>query len=320
MIRIFLTSLLLTLAARANDGGFLFVTFKGEQTPMSEQVYFGLSKDGRNWEALNGGDPVLVSRIGERGARDPYLIRSHDGKGFILIATDLSMHRLRDWRKAVTDGSKSVLIWTSEDLVKWSRPRLLKVAPRDAGCTWAPEIVHDKEAGDYLIYWASTSRADDYGKHRIWAVRTKDFRSVGEPFVFIEKPNTIIDTTIIHDGSKYHRFTKDEKHKSITMESSDKLLDGWEEVPGFSLSHLTGYEGPECYQVEPAKDGKPAVWCLVIDHYAKGEGYKPFIATDLASGQFSPADNFSFPFHFRHGSILPLTAEEYERVRKEYTE
>jgi len=40
-------------------GGFLFVTFKGQQNPLDEQIYFSLSKDGRNWTALNDGNPVV---------------------------------------------------------------------------------------------------------------------------------------------------------------------------------------------------------------------------------------------------------------------
>ena len=90
----------------------------------------------------------------------------------------------------------------------------------------------------------------------------------------------------------------------------------WREVPGFSLAHLKGFEGPGCYQVEPAAGGKPATWCLVLDHYAKSEGYKPFTTTDLTSGGFASAAGFSFPFQFRHGSVLPLTEEEFERLRE----
>src|SRR5258708_530555 len=90
-------TLLTSGAALATDGGFLFVTFNSEATPMSEQIYFGLSKDGINWEALNDTKPVLVSTLGERGVRDPYILRSHDGKKFYLLATDLSIHLNRDW-------------------------------------------------------------------------------------------------------------------------------------------------------------------------------------------------------------------------------
>ena len=65
--------------AFAGDGGFLFVTFKGEQSPMTEQIYFGLSKDGRKWDALNGGEPVLVSKLGEKGVRDPFCVAATAG-------------------------------------------------------------------------------------------------------------------------------------------------------------------------------------------------------------------------------------------------
>ena len=303
-----------SVSAFAADGGYLFVTFKGEQSPLTEQIYFALSNDGRQWNALNGGKPVLISKLGEKGVRDPYLLRSHDGKKFIILATDLSIHLNHSWERAQTAGSKSIVIWESDDLVHWSNPRLVRVAAPDAGCTWAPEAVYDKLTGDYLVFWASKNRSDKFAKQRIWATRTKNFRTFGEPFIYIDKPNHVIDTDIVSDGNKYFRFSKDEQFKAITMEVSDKLMGPWQGVEQFSLAQLKGYEGPECYQLTPAADGKPATWCLVLDQYAKGAGYQPYMTEDLASGHFTPAPNFSFPFLFRHGSILPLTSVEYARL------
>src|SRR5919109_729511 len=57
---IFLMAMFAGFTLFAADGGFLFATFKGEQTPMTEQIYFALSKEGRQWTALKGGEPVLV--------------------------------------------------------------------------------------------------------------------------------------------------------------------------------------------------------------------------------------------------------------------
>ncbi len=305
-------------AKAAGSEGYLFVTFRGQHGPLDEQIYFALSKDGRNWAALNDGKPVLVSELGEKGVRDPYLVRSHDNKKFYLIATDLSWARDRNVGRSIRAGSRSIMIWESTDLANWSEPRLVKVAPDDAGCAWAPEAVYDEESGDYLVFWASTTRRDNFAKHRIWAARTKDFVTFGEPFIYIEKPVTIIDTTIIHDGRDYYRFTKDEQFKAVTLETSPKLTGPWTDVPEFSLNTLRGHEGPECYIVEPASDGKPATWCLILDHYAKGRGYQPFVTQDLAKGQFTPGEGFSFPFQFRHGSVLPVTGAEYRRLQAAY--
>lgn len=309
-----LLTLLISATAFAENGGYLFVTFKGEQTPMTEQIYFALSKDGRQWEALNGGEPVLISRLGDKGVRDPYLFRSPDGKKFYIIATDLSINLTKDWGRAQTAASKDIIIWESTDLVHWSPPRKARVAADDAGCTWAPEATYDEKEKDYLVFWASKNRRDDFAKQRIWAARTKDFRTFSEPFIYIEKPNHVIDTTIVREGGKYYRFSKDEETKAITMEVADELMGEWKDVPNFSLADLQGYEGPECYQLEPPTDEKPGVWCLVIDQYSNGTGYHPFVTKDLASGQFTPAPDFTFPFHFRHGSILPISEEEYTRL------
>lgn len=71
-----------------SNGGYLFVTFAGEHSD-GEQIYFALSRDGLHWEDLNNGHSVLQSDIGERGVRDPFLLRSHQGNRFYLLATDL---------------------------------------------------------------------------------------------------------------------------------------------------------------------------------------------------------------------------------------
>jgi len=319
MKKLFLLIGMLTgIAAIASDEGFLFATFKGEQTPMSEQIYFVVSHDGRQWKALNDAKPVLVSTIGEKGVRDPYLIRAQDGKKFYLIATDLSINLNRDWNRAQRAASKSIVIWDSTNLVDWSTPRLVQVAPDDAGCTWAPEAIYDEAKMEYLVFWASKTASDNFSKHRIWAAWTKDFVAFGKPFVYIEKPWTLIDTDIVRENGNYYRFSKDEQYKAITMEVSANLMGAWKDVTNFSLAKLRGYEGPECYQIKPAAAGKPATWCLILDQYSKGTGYQPFVTEDLSSGQFKPGEGFVFPFRLRHGCPLPISAAEFERLEKAY--
>lgn len=303
------------VAAPADPAGYLFVTFRGEGSPEGEQVYFALSNDGKMWKALNDSKPVLVSTVGEKGVRDPYLLRRHDGDGFYLIATDLSIHRNGDWNRAVRGGSHSIVIWESPDLIDWSGPRLVEVAPKDSGCTWAPEAIYDDANENYLVFWASTTARDDYAKHRIWAARTEDFRTFSEPFIYIEKPTTVIDTTIVQEGGSYFRFTKDEKYKAISLEASTRLAGPWREVPEFSLFRLRGYEGPQCYKLEAASDGPTATWCLLLDQYSRGEGYQPYITHDLPGGEFEPAEDFEFPFKFRHGSVLALRSDEYRKLQ-----
>jgi len=298
----------------ADTGGYLFTTFKGESTPTGEQIYFGLSRDGLRWDALNNGNPILISDVGEKGVRDSYLLRAHDGKRFFIIATDLSINLNKDWKRATHGGSKSIVVWESDDLVKWSPPWLLKVAADDAGCTWAPEAIYDEETKDYMVYWASTTQRDNYARQRIWSTHTADFKQASPAEIFIDKAATVYDTDISRAGGTYYRFSKDSGKKLITMEAADKLSGPWTEIPTPSLAGTQRFEGPAAFPLKPQADGKLQPWCLMLDN----GGYKGFTTSDLASGKFTLNNDMKFPFPFRHGSVLPLSTEEYQRVKSAY--
>lgn len=57
----------------------------------------------------------------------------------------------------------------------------------------------------------------------------------------------------------------------------------------------------------------------MLDYYGcseEGQGYVPFLADSLESGIFIRSDTaFSFPYGFKHGTILQITDEEYERLK-----
>lgn len=305
-----------TEALAASPGGYLFVTYRGERQPQEEQVHFALSKDGRDWAALNGGAPVLINGVGEGAARDPFLLRSHDGSKFYLLATDLAVHRNRDWRRAMRAGSRSIVVWESSDLVSWSAPRLAMVGDDFFGCVWAPEAIYDPEKEAYLVYWASTLSADGYAKHNIWASYTRDFVSFDPPFPFIERMGPLGDATVIHAGQTYSRFFRDAQVKAVIMESAPSLGGPWFEVTGFSLGREPGLELPICYPLSTSGD-RASSWMLLLNDPRRG--YQSYIAGNPADGVFFATPGGQFPFRFLQGSVLPLSVEEYERVRAAYS-
>lgn len=72
---------------------YLFVHFIGEErNPTDEQLYFALSRDGVHWRDLRpAGSPALTWLGGEKGVRDPHIVRDPRG-GFHIVATDLSIY------------------------------------------------------------------------------------------------------------------------------------------------------------------------------------------------------------------------------------
>ena len=106
--------------------GYLFTYFSGANRSDAEQIYFSASEDGLFWTELNKNNPVLVSNVGDKGVRDPYIIRSPEGDKFYMVATDLRIANGAGWTAAQRSGSKCVVVWESYDLVNWSREGLLR--------------------------------------------------------------------------------------------------------------------------------------------------------------------------------------------------
>ncbi len=297
--------------------GYLFAHFIGEQKD-GEQIYFSLSRDGLHWQDLNGGKPVLRSEIGEKGARDPFLIRSpwggRDGNGrYYLIATDLRIEAGKGWETAQYAGSRDILVWASEDLVNWQGPWAHTIGVEGAGCVWAPEAIYDEAKDAVLVFWASMVEK----KQRIYAAYTKDFKEFTEPFLFLEKENHVIDSTIIHTTEGYYRYTKDETTKNIRVDFGRTLCpEDFHEVRSETLDNLFGVEGPEIF---PFHDGRG--WCLIVDRFAAHKGYLPLVTDDLASGEFRILEDAQFHMgntKKRHGGVLSVTEEEYQRLKNSF--
>ncbi|MDQ0875950.1 hypothetical protein QFZ77_004609 [Paenibacillus sp. V4I3] len=56
---------------------------------------------------------------------------------------------------------------------------------------------------------------------------------------------------------------------------------------------------------------------LFIDEYGL-RGYIPLETKDLDSGEWKMPAEFSLPTMPRHGSVLPVTRSEYERLLSQY--
>jgi beta-xylosidase len=312
--------------------GYLFAYFTGEGTADGEQIRYALSRgnDPLHWRELNQGKPVLTSTIGEKGLRDPFVIRSPKGDKFYLIATDLRMYKNSSgsWDDVQRHGSKSVMIWESTDLVHWTDQRLVKVAPDNAGNTWAPEAYWDDSLGEYVVFWASKLYADDDPGHtgstynKMLYATTKDFRTFSAPKVWDDPGYSVIDSTVVKYKDTYYRYTKDERDptssspcaKFITGEKSTSLTSTKYDLVADCIGSgaMDRGEGPTVFKSNTEKK-----WYLFIDEYG-GRGYVPFETTDLDSGQWTPSTNYQLPASPRHGTVLPVTQQEYDRLLAAY--
>ncbi|MBR2528759.1 MAG: glycoside hydrolase family 43 protein [Blautia sp.] len=302
---------------------YLFVHFREKTSPDGEQVYFAVSRDGFHWEALNGGNPILWAYYGDFGVRDMTIFRDKNTGICHIFATDLSLsYGMRgkynhSWDNIRKYGSKFLAHWQSEDLIHWGEEELVQVADERFGCVWAPDVIYDTETKEYVLHWSSCFMGKPH--MGIYCCRTRDFKVFSSPELLYEmKEGSIIDSAMYEENGKYYLFVKGEENPRRVM-----LLEGNHVHGPFLRNNRLDeamlqieegkYEAPAAVQLE---DGR---WCLFLDYYGvagAGQGYVPFIAPSLKSGEFTRSDSdFSFPYGFKHGTILQISEDEYTQMK-----
>ncbi|KAM0333523.1 hypothetical protein ACHAQA_002188 [Verticillium albo-atrum] len=294
-----------------------------------ENIFFAASNgnDALSWQELNGGQPVLRSKFGTKGLRDPFIIRSPEGDTFYMIATDLSIGSGTSWGEAVRQGSLYLEVWESNDLINWSEQRHILVSPETAGNTWAPEAFWDAESGSYAVFWASSLYAEDdpdhtgNSYHRMLYSLTRDFVTFSEPKIWQDAGDARIDTTVLQGDNALFRFTKDEGSATgctdIIQETSQSLLasmDGWTTQATCigAKAGLSAVEGPTAFRSNP-NDVHGDKFYLFVDEYG-GRGYIPLETTDLNNPNWKVSASYKLPTSPRHGTVIPVTAAEHEAL------
>lgn len=304
----------LSLRSSANENrdtkydGYLFVYFTGGDK-RDEAIRFALSKDGLNFTSLNDNAPVVDSRLVSEtgGVRDPHILRTEDGKSFYMVVTD--MVSANGW-----DSNRGLILMKSDDLINWSSSAI-NIQKRFKGNNdllrvWAPQTIYDNNAGKYMAYW-SMKHGD--GPDIIYYAYANDdftdFVSKPKPLFIPKDKRACIDGDIIYKDGLYHLFYKTEGNgNGIKKATTEKLTSGkWNESPDYK--HLTkkDVEGSGVFKLNDSDK-----YILMYDVYRNGE-YMFTESEDLDTFKLIDSD-ISMDFHPRHGTVMSITAEEYDRL------
>ncbi|MCM4157276.1 family 43 glycosylhydrolase [Gramella sp. AN32] len=286
---------------------YLFSYFTGNGEG-EEAVHYALSSDGYNYYALNKNRPILetsdISKAG--GVRDPHILRGEDGK-FYMVLTDL--------KSAEGWTNTAMLMLKSDDLINWESslidiPETYSDQFSDVNRVWAPQSFYDEEKGKYLVYF-SMLQPGSYDKI-YYAYANEDFTGLEEApqqLFFNPKEKATIDGDIIKKDGKFHLFYKTEgdSDKGIKVAISDSLTGIYEPLSGNVDQTDKAVEGSGVFKLLNSDK-----YILMYDVYMDGE-YQFAESTDLKNFKIVD-EQISMNFHPRHGSVLPITKEETERL------
>ncbi len=296
-----------------NDySGYLFAYFTGNNINQ-EQIHFAVSTDGYHYKALNYDAPVINSKeiSSTGGVRDPHILRGEDGKTFYMVVTDMVSDN--GW-----SSNRAMVLLKSNDLIHWTS-NVVNIQKKYAAQeklkrVWAPQIIFDKEAGKYMIYWSMMYEGG--GDIIYYAYANKDFTDIeGRPkqLFFPKNKKSCIDGDIIYKDGKYHLFYKTEGHgNGIKKATCTSLTSGqWIEEDDYLQQTKEPVEGAGVFKLI-----NEDAYILMYDVYTSGK-YQFTKSTDLEN--FSIVDEeVEMDFHPRHGTVIPITQKELDNLMEKW--
>ncbi len=313
---------------KSTSGAYLFAYFRNDaKSTNGENVFYAVSKDGYNYESLNGGVPVAFSSLGTGHSRDPYIMKAQDGADYkyYMVATDANT--------TSHYNNTSLHTWGSNDLITWDELANPKFCEDKGGGTstitnmcWAPEAIYDPVAGKYMVYFSSNeadSAANESSK--IWYSYTTDFKTFEEKQLLFDPGYGVIDADITPFKDGYVMMYKKEASSGTAAKKvwytfktgkSPSPSDGEYDTTGakvFESATNTVAEGPEVFPIAGTDS-----YGVLVDYFSSG-GFGFSYTSDFENYSKIPDDKCSInQLNPSHGCIIPITDEEYYNLSQTF--
>ena len=259
---------------------YLFAYFPANN---NENIYYALSNDGYNFTAMNNGNRVVAadSVSVKKGLRDPHVLRAPDG-WFYMVNTD--MKSAEGWA-----SNRGMVLMRSRDLISWEHSTV-----------HFPDKYKGKNFANVTRVWAPETFWDD--------TYDNGDGTKGRPLVYFSLLTN--DGTISYD--KVFGGICKVTASSLMPKSGATSGSQWSK-PSKALQQTTeAVEGAGVFKLINQN-----VWVLMYDCYNNGH-YQFTTSTDLENFKFVQDTKTSGAFTPRHGTVLPITAEETAKLMKAF--
>lgn len=313
---------------KSTSGAYLFAYFRNDaKSTNGENIFYAVSKDGYNYESLNGGVPVASASQGTGHSRDPYIMKAQDGAEYkyYMVATDANTTN--------NYNNTGLHTWGSNDLIHWDELANPQFATDKGGGSktitnmcWAPEAIWDPVEGKYMVYFASNeadSAANESAK--IYYSYTADFRNFSEKKVLFDPGYGVIDADITPYKNGYVMLYKKEAKSdpgakkvwyTFKTGKSPSNSDGGYDAANakiFESATKTQAEGPQVFPISGTSS-----YGVLVDYFSNG-GFGFSYTSDFESYTKISADNCSIN-HLKpsHGCIIPISDMEYYNLSQAF--
>lgn len=313
---------------KSTSGAYLFAYFRNDaKSTNGENIFYAVSKDGYNYEFLNGGVPVANASQGTGHSRDPYIMKAQDGAEYkyYMVATDANTTN--------NYNNTGLHTWGSNDLISWDELANPQFATDKGGGSktitnmcWAPEAIWDPVAGKYMVYFSSNeadSAANESSK--IWYSYTSDFKNFDEKQLLFDPGYGVIDADITPYKNGYVMMYKKEASSGTAAKKvwytfktgkSPSNSDGEYDTANakvFESATNTVAEGPQVFPISGTSS-----YGVLVDYFSSG-GFGFSYTSDFESYSKISADNCSINhLNPSHGCIIPISDMEYYNLSQAF--
>lgn len=313
---------------KSTSGAYLFAYFRNDaKSTNGENIFYAVSKDGYNYESLNGGVPVANASQGTGHSRDPYIMKAQDGAEYkyYMVATDANTTN--------NYNNTGLHTWGSNDLIHWDELANPQFATDKGGGSktitnmcWAPEAIWDPVAEKYMVYFSSNeadSAANESSK--IWYSYTSDFKNFDKKQLLFDPGYGVIDADITPYKNGYVMMYKKEASSGTgakkvwytfktgkSPSNSDGEYDAANAKIFESVSN-TQAEGPQVFPISGTSS-----YGVLVDYFSDG-GFGFSYTSDFESYSKISADNCSINhLNPSHGCIIPISDMEYYNLSQAF--
>lgn len=314
------------------DYGYLYCHMSGR----GEWTAYALSRDGLHFHDLINGDPIFAPQEHARikgGTRDAYICRTHDGKGYLMVTTDMCVAKSKKWDNYGID------LLRSDDLINWksvtfdfrkgagifSDPESPDVYKdwSTVNRVWAPQIFWDPDyrwadgrQGGYFIYYSLWNRAEEKYDRMYYSYADETFTTLTKPQLLFDWGYATIDADINYlpaDGL-YHMMIKKEGGQPGLFTATAKSLTGpWGEPVADDYIDFEGKK--KCEGVSAFQLAGDDTWRIGYIEYSSNPKHYRICKADKFMRNFSDPQDIQGVGAPQHGSFMRLTKKEYKRLQ-----
>lgn len=315
------------------DYGYLYC----HMSDRGEYTAYAVSRDGYHYEDIIDGNAIFNpedhARI-EGGTRDAFITRQQDGKGYLMVTTDMCVRKSKKWDNYGMD------LLTSKDLINWKSVTFdfrkgpsIFCDPQSADVyhdwstvnrVWAPQIFWDAnytwadgKKGGYMIYYSLWNRAEEKYDRMYYSYADETFTKLTKPQVLFDWGYATIDADINYLASDglYHMLIKKEGgHPGIYTATSQHLTGPWSEPVEHDYVSFEGKkkcEGSSAFQL--AGD---STWRVAYIEYSSNPKHYRICKADAHLRNFHDPVDIQGVTGPQHGSFMRITKKEYKQLLK----